>query len=438
MIYIILLSFFLTACSYHGHSTDSQDPQIITLDARTKDLKLQSINLIDRNGLTETISAKERLKSFESTDFLSSQPYTKVLRVFAKDKQGKVFSVITSYYPTGQLKQYLEIENGRAHGPYIEWHSNGAKKLEAYVLGGSPDIDEKSQVGWSFDGKSFTYSDEGVILADITYSKGNLDETARYFHPNGTLAETIPYHKGEIHGMVEAFNSDGVMTEQTAYRHGLKDGESRGFYAKEIPAYKEQWEKGLLQEGSYYDRSFSEICTVQNGSGKRALFSDSGVSEIQEYKAGKPEGEVVLFDDKGTIQRLLHVTDGQKHGEEILYWPQTQNPKLSIEWYQGKIQGLVKTWYPEGSQESQREMNNNAKQGMLMSWYRNGELMLIEEYENDRLVRGDYLKKSNTTPVSKIVDGKGTATFYDADGTFLKRVVYKDGKPIDDESSHPL
>ena len=443
MIFLIFICFFLTACSTYTGVSDAKDPHVVSLEVRSKNLKLARINIIDRNGLTETISAKERLKNFDADDFLTSQPYQKVLRVFAKDKQGKVFSIITSYYPTGQLKQYLEVVNGRALGPYVEWHPNGTKKLEAYVLGGAPDIDEKSQVGWSFDEKSYLFSDEGVLLADITYSKGNLEETTRYFHLNGELSESIPYHKGEIHGTVELFDPQGTLIEKTSYSHGEKQGESLGFYKADTPSFTERWHKGLLQEGTYYNLDETELCRISDGTGKRALFSDIGVSEIQEYKNGKPEGEVVLFGEKATIMRRLHVKDGQKHGEEILYWPQDEKekpliPKLSIEWYQGKIQGLVKTWYPDGIQESQREMSNNTKQGMLMSWYKNGQIMLIEEYEKDRLIRGDYLKKGNTTPVSKIAEGKGTATFHDPDGTFLRRVEYKDGKPVDDESSHPL
>ncbi len=41
-----------------------------------------SMQIIDRNGFTETISNKERISSFETTDFLTPQPYQKVLRVF--------------------------------------------------------------------------------------------------------------------------------------------------------------------------------------------------------------------------------------------------------------------------------------------------------------------------------------------------------------------
>src|SRR5262249_17266078 len=141
---IILL---LSACQTHEiiHQNDSD---LVQIQKRLNEQKLISINIMDRNGLSETISAKDRLKTFESTNFLTSQPYQKVLRIFAKDKAGNSLSVITSYYPTGQIRQYLEAINGRANGRYLEWHPNGQKKLQSTVMGGVADLDEKSQSGW--------------------------------------------------------------------------------------------------------------------------------------------------------------------------------------------------------------------------------------------------------------------------------------------------
>ena len=81
---------------------------------------LTTIQIMNRNGFSETISAKERLGKYEKTDFLAPQPYQKVVRVFGKAGHGNTESKITTYHPNGQPWQYLEIENGRAHGKFIE------------------------------------------------------------------------------------------------------------------------------------------------------------------------------------------------------------------------------------------------------------------------------------------------------------------------------
>jgi hypothetical protein len=79
-IYIPLLTAF--GCSHYSPAV--VDP-------------LVAIQIQDRNGFTETISNPERLENYYSIDFLGSQPFKKVLRVYKKD--GKNHSIITTYHP---------------------------------------------------------------------------------------------------------------------------------------------------------------------------------------------------------------------------------------------------------------------------------------------------------------------------------------------------
>lgn len=90
---------------------------------------------------------------------------------------------------------------------------------------------------------------------------------------------------------------------------------------------------------------------------------------------------------------------------------------------------MVKSWYPTGIVESQKEMANNAKNGVLTAWYRDGSFMMIEEYDHDALVRGDYFKKEERSPASQVIDGKGIVTIFDADGHFVQKISYLNGKP---------
>jgi uncharacterized protein YcfL len=61
---------------------------------------MATIQILDRNGFSETISAKERLGKYENTDFLTPQPYQKVVRIYGKSSQGKTTSKITTYHWT--------------------------------------------------------------------------------------------------------------------------------------------------------------------------------------------------------------------------------------------------------------------------------------------------------------------------------------------------
>src|SRR3972149_7346238 len=91
---LCLLFLFLAGCK---ERTDRDQTDLV------------SMQIIDRNGFSETIGSKERLSPYKKVDFLSSQPYQKVLRVFAKNHEGKSRSALSSYHPNGHIWQYLEI-----------------------------------------------------------------------------------------------------------------------------------------------------------------------------------------------------------------------------------------------------------------------------------------------------------------------------------------
>jgi len=91
----------------------------------------------------------------------------------------------------------------------------------------------------------------------------------------------------------------------------------------------------------------------------------------------------------------------------------------------------VKIWCENGQLQSQREYARNQRFGQACAWYKNTELMLVEEYEADRLVSGKYFKLHKQDPISTVVNGNGLATLYDETGAFIRRVQYIKGKPVD-------
>jgi antitoxin component YwqK of YwqJK toxin-antitoxin module len=406
-----------------------------TKSCKPRPLALSSVSIIDRNGFSETISNKERLNQFQNIDFLTSQPYQKVLRIYARDSIGNVRSVVTTYHENGNPKQFLEILNARANGMYCEWHENGKMSLSTIVIGGTPDVTALAERTWLFDGSSLAWDDEGHQIAEVLYSQGSLDGVSTYLHPNGQIWKKIPYVKNQIDGNVEIYKCNGELLQQMSYCQGVRDGPSARYWDCEHIASREDFCRDKLENGQYLDKEGNLIAEVSNGTGYRAVFTKEGIQEIQEYVDGNLEGEVKVFNQEGRLKRTYHVKNGIKHGEEIEYYDRffassaPSQAKLSFYWYEGKIQGHVKTWYPNGSPESQKEMANNAKNGVLTAWYRDGNMMLIEEYDNDKLVRGDYFKRDDRIPASQVIDGKGTVTVFDADGHFVQKISYANGKP---------
>jgi antitoxin component YwqK of YwqJK toxin-antitoxin module len=421
---IDLVSLFITLAILCGCATRTPSD---------KSDSLVSMQIVDRNGFTETISNKERLSNFKAVDFSRPQPYQKVLRVFGRNPTGQSSSKVTSYHDNGHLWQYLEVVDGRAHGIYQEWFPNGRLKIEAHLIEGMADIHDLAQTTWVFEGTSKVWDDRGNLVAAFTYEKGLLHHPSKYFFPNGRLQKIIPYNQGEIHGLVQVFDESGNTLEEIPYVNGEKEGTATAFWTPGHPLSQEVFEQGRLITACYYGSDGTLAGEIKNGQGKQAQFKDGQLLAFIHFSCGIPEGEVELFYPNGALKCSYIVKDGKKNGEEWEYYPsekeQKPMPKLNLHWNEDQIQGQVKTWYPDGQIESQREFNGSKKQGVCFAWYKNGDLMLVEEYENDLLIKASYYKKGDKKIVSKIESGKGVASLYTSEGIFLRKVSYEKGKP---------
>ena len=97
-----LIALLLAGCQPPPIIQDPTVPFAIVKEPLTR------VNIVDHSNLSETITSPERLKELAKRNFLDPQPYQKVARVFARNKEGSARSIITSYYDNGQIRQYLE------------------------------------------------------------------------------------------------------------------------------------------------------------------------------------------------------------------------------------------------------------------------------------------------------------------------------------------
>lgn len=421
--HLFLSCFLFLAVGCH-RSQEQEDPLMV-------------IQIQDRNGITETISAPERIKVYESTDFMTSQPYKKVLRVYKRN--GKKHSRITTYHPNGCIWQYLEAEEMRAHGAYREWHSNGQIKIEAQVIGGTADVLPGSQQDWLFEGVSQVWDEQGNLLAQIPYQKGLLEGTSIYYFPSGQIQKQYHYQQNALQGETIEYFPNGQIKTKTFYKRGIRDGEQVTFFPDAKICANEIYTDGLLLHATYWNKEGTLVAEVEKGRGLQALFQEEQLTHLIEIRLGRPDGKITRFAPSGEIQSTYHVKNGKKNGIETEYFlsmeKETQQPlaKLTIEWHDNAIHGTVKTWYPNGQLQSQREYSRNQKLGPSLMWYPDGSLMALEEYDTDRLVKGQYYKKKVKEPVSTVIQGNGVATLFNEEGVFLRKISYAKGKAVDPE-----
>jgi antitoxin component YwqK of YwqJK toxin-antitoxin module len=355
--------------------------------------ELVCIKILDRNGIAETVSVSERLKGYKNVDFSSNQPYKKVMRVFSKNIDGKTPAVITTYHPNGALWQYIEGKQNRASGIYKEWHPNGNVKIEAYVVGGPLDLTISAQSEWLFDKMSRVWDENGKLVAEMNYKNGLLEGVSTYYYASGKLKKQVPFKDNKVCGEILFFTEEGMLVAKESYSNDKKDGVSIAYWNEDLVQKVEVYEHGLLQQGQYFNMQKEEIAVIKNGMGRKAIFKNGYLYKLIEYKNGKREGIVEVFSKKGVLKDEHHLLGQKKNGEEITYYLNKKHTKkLSVYWKDDMLFGTVKTWYPNGNEESQKEMRENKKNGFSHAWYKDKSLMFVEEYEDDILKEGTYYK----------------------------------------------
>lgn len=390
--------------------------------------ELICVQIVDRNDLTKTISNRERMKVFKKTDFLSSQPYKQVVRVYNNKDQTQKLSKITSYHSNGNLWQYLEVIDSRACGKYQEYYPNGQIAMQAQVIGGPASLALEDKKKWLFDGESLAFSEEGKVLGRFFYEKGALEKTGFHYYPSGQIQKSIPYVHNEINGDILEYFENGKTKTKTSYQQSKKQGKTLVYFENSKLHFQETYEQDLLMDGSYFNEAHELITFIHKGSGFKSFHKQGKLEEQIEYKEGLPCGLVKNFNAEGKLTHLYHQNKEKKEGEEIEYYS-GKKPKISLLWHEDQIQGTVKTWYENEKLSSSSEWNNNNKNGLSTSWYLDGALMLVEEYENNRLKKGQYYKRGETKPTSSINEGSGEATLFDPEGNFLKKIIYVQGRP---------
>lgn len=399
---------------------------------------LSRVFLVDSQGFSQTVTTPSSLEKYEAVDFLSPQPYQKVMRTW-QDKSHSEKSVLTSYYPSGQLMQYLEGSGGRACGLYKEWHENGKLKIEASLSGGKFDLGPAAESSWIFDGLTLAFDEEGHKQAEIPYAKGVKEGLGVMYHPDGTLWQKLSYHQDLLDGPYIAYYPSGAIYKESNYSKDLLDGKSTFRWPDGKIQATELYSKDSLLDGSYYDKEGKKVGQVKGGRGLRALFAEDKLEEFQTIENGQVQGWVGFYDEGGELWHEIHIKDGVKEGAETFFYHQLgdkRRPKITMQWSAGSLHGIVRTWFENGQLESERQIVQEKPHGPYVAYYPDGSLRALEEYNKGKLVDGKYFAHGNTQAISQVVEGQGTATLFDSQGRMVKEIVYRDGEPCLHPTSH--
>lgn len=405
----------------------------LALSSCASQYKLATVHLVDTNGFSHTITTPTRLEQFESVDFLSQQPYKKVFRTWKEKVKEGGRSVLTSYYPSGQIMQYLEGRGGKAWGSYREWHENGHLRVHVRVIAGQLDFGQASEDSWIFDGLSEAFDDQGCLEAQIPYVHGSKEGLAKLYHTSGKLWQQMSYKNDALDGEHLGWYEDGQLFFRQQHKSGNLDGKCERYWQDNKLAAQEIYEIGVLVFARYYNCDGQLLGSVDDKEGTRVVFGKNGPVEIQTIHHGLVEGPINFFDDHGHLCHQVHVVGGLKHGVETFYYEckqsQTPQPKISMQWKEGLLHGTVRTWYETGQLQTEKQMIQEQIHGPCVAYYPDGSARLIENYEHGLLVHGDYFAPGSAQPVCSVQDGNGRALIYSSHGETEREIQYLEGLP---------
>jgi antitoxin component YwqK of YwqJK toxin-antitoxin module len=394
---------------------------------------LMTVVLQDRNGFSETISQPDRLERLSKQDFESPQPYQKVIRVFARTTEGSIPSILTTYHPNGQLHHYLEVRSGRALGRYQQYFPEGQLKIESQVTGGVPDLTESAMATWLFDGEARVYHANGQLEARIPYCGGIIHGLEERFHANGQRASSRSFVRGALSGPSESWSASGKLIQKQFYADNKFHGPAEAWDQAGRQLASEQWVDGRLVYATYPQYGAINLPTalgVERGFGWRPDYEHDQLIGASEVVDGYLEGQVLRWTPSGHLERKWEQRHASKHGCEQVFDPQTGRLRLEMTWEEGALSGTCRSFDPSGAQESQWDMLANQRHGRFIAWYRNGQVMLLEEYDQGRLMRGEYFERGSMEPISRVENGFGSATIFNLEGRLRKVISIQDGKPI--------
>lgn len=389
------------------------------------------LQLVDRNGYVKTVDDKKELQNYQKSSANRISSHQKIVKQYDFDKRGCVLL----YHDNGVLAERIQTKDSRAFGEYVKYSKDGVILVKSTVMEGTGDLTDKAKKTWVFDQKSDVYDEEGNVVCEILYKNGRREGTTTHYYSDGEVQRTIPFVNGKVHGEEKAFDKDQKIIQSFMYTDGVLDGKAFSKGNKSTGDFSEEYREGKIIDGQYYDIQGNLIAKIEGGEGERPFYEHGHLVSKKQYQHGQVCGLVTIFAKNGTVASTYEERDGLKNGEEVIFYYHQKGmqsvKRLLISWKDGVIHGKVISWYPNGALESEKEMCDHKKEGSQMCWYLDSSLMMVEQYQNDRVVSGKYYRKGDSVPISRVIDGSGKAHIYDKDGILLRKVSYYNGNIIE-------
>lgn len=227
---------------------------------------------------------------------------------------------------------------------------------------------------------------------DGQYLAGKRASTWRSWHSNAISSLWGDYgDDGERTGSWRQYYADGWLAERADFLAGLRDGAVASYHDGGHPATEEQWRAGFRQ--GPYASWLADGSEVYEGSYRHGLkhgdwtvWSDEQGSRarlLEHWDDGTPTGTWDGSYDSGG-QRASTVTfiDGLAEGPTTQWW-KSGGERLIGQLAAGQRWGIWRTFYEDGTHESEQVYVFDSLNGPARTWYPDGSPESEGAYDHD-------------------------------------------------------
>ncbi len=241
------------------------------------------------------------------------------------------------------------------------------------------------------NGFNVFYYDNGAKSSEGTMLDGKPEGYWKNYYKNGKLKIEGNRKFFLLDSVWKFYTEKGKITKAVNYREGKKNGYTLNYDTNQRVSNKESFSNDIKQGLAY------------------AYYPSGKLKSLTPYLKGRPDGLAYEFDEDSTIISII------KYQAGILANAERINRKDE----NGKKQGVWKEFYDNGIIKEEKKFRDDAVDGYVKSYDKEGNLSNTEKFNNGKQVK-------NAPELAKLDVYKD---FYD-DGTLKYEGGYINGMPV--------
>lgn len=294
------------------------------------------------------------------------------------------------HFYNGAISQITNWKDDKLHGD-VEY-----RNIEGEI------IYKGQYINGNKHGNFISFNEIGYMI-NANWNMGVLHgEYYKYYNNKKLIGIRGNYKNGEKDGEFIGYRMDGKIKEIVNFKNGKKDGKEIQYFTNETIHTKSIYKNGELikfkeldKNGILIESSFVDL--LNNTKINKKYYSNGKIKEETTW-LGKDITIYREYFENGAIKTLRRCNPDGIYRNEIAHWP---NGKLKIE----EKDNIVKTYYENGEKDEEYNLDLTSKMrnGPYNKYYDNGKPHIICKYSNNKII-GLYVECDKNGEIIKIVE----------------------------------